>query len=142
MRPRPAEVTLLFCKVAYLSVSPDTQSSCAKPIVSKCPLQGAHDSCVTLDLAGPEMAKALYIVIESRGKWWVDFEGRAHGPHDSVEQAALEARNQAQFMAQMERPSEVLVPDASGKYWVVWSSADAGRGRATPISAGADRSAA
>ena len=86
------------------------------------------------------MAKALYIVIESRGKWWVDFEGRAHGPHDTREQAALEARSQAQFMAQMERPSEVLVPDGSGKYWVVWSSADAMSG--TPRSVGAGTKAA
>jgi hypothetical protein len=79
------------------------------------------------------MAKALYIVIESRGKWWVDFEGRAHGPHDTREQAAIEARNQAQFMAQMERPSEVLVPDGVGKYWVVWASADAGAGMPRPV---------
>ncbi len=68
------------------------------------------------------MAKALYIVLESRGKWWVDFEGRPHGPHDSRELAALEARNQAQFSAQTERPSRVLVPDNHGKYWVIWDS--------------------
>ncbi|HEX4298352.1 MAG TPA: hypothetical protein VHZ56_10045 [Devosia sp.] len=74
------------------------------------------------------MATALYIVIQSRGKWWVDFEGRAHGPHDSRETAALEARNQAQFMAHMERPSEVLVPDNVGKYWVVWDSRNATAG--------------
>ena len=68
------------------------------------------------------MAKALYIVIQSQGKWWVDFEGRAHGPHDSLEAAAIEARNQALFQSQMNRPSEVLVPDPHGKYWVVWDS--------------------
>jgi hypothetical protein len=85
-------------------------------------------------LAGlTEVASALYIVIESKGKWWVDFEGRAHGPHDSREAAALEARNQAQFMAHMERPSEVLVPDANGKYWAVWNSRDAGAGVPRPV---------
>lgn len=78
---------------------------------------------------------ALYIVIHSGGKWWVDFEGRAHGPHDSREAAALEARNQAQFMAHMERPSEVLVPDAEGKYWVVWNSRRADAGVAQPVRA-------
>jgi hypothetical protein len=67
-------------------------------------------------------ATALYIVIQSQGQWWVDFEGRPHGPHPSREAAALEARNQAQFMAHMDRPSEVLVPDGGGKYWVVWNS--------------------
>ena len=79
------------------------------------------------------MATALYIVIQSSGKWWVDFEGRPHGPHDSREAAALEARNQAQFQAHMDRPSEVLVPDGNGKYWVVWDSRRAGEGVAQPV---------
>ena len=86
------------------------------------------------------MATALYIVIRSRGKWWVDFEGRAHGPHDSREVAAMEARNQAQFMAHMNRPSEVLVPDADGKYWVVWASRSSNSG--IPQSVASARSAA
>jgi hypothetical protein len=84
-------------------------------------------------VADTEVATALYIVIQSGGKWWVDFEGRAHGPHESREAAALEARNQAQFMAHMERPSEVLVPDAEGKYWVVWESRSATAGVAHAV---------
>lgn len=88
------------------------------------------------------MATALYIVIRSQGKWWVDFEGRAHGPHDSRENAALEARNQAQFMAHMDRPSEVLVPDDDGKYWVVWTSRDAAAGVPRPVRPPAARNAA
>ena len=83
------------------------------------------------------MATALYIVIESRGKWWVDFEGRAHGPHESREAAALEARNQAQFTAHMNRPAEVLVPDNNGKFWVVWNSRDATAGVPRAVSAAA-----
>lgn len=79
------------------------------------------------------MATALYIVIQSQGRWWVDFEGRARGPHDTREAAALEARNQAQLMAHMERPSEVLVPDAEGRYWVVWNSRNASAGVPTPV---------
>jgi hypothetical protein len=74
------------------------------------------------------MATALYIVIQSQGQWWVDFEGRPHGPHPTREAAALEARNQAQFSAHMDRPSEVLVPDVDGKYWVVWNSRRANAG--------------
>ncbi len=88
-------------------------------------------------LAGLTLATALYIVIESRGKWWVDFEGRAHGPHDTREAAAIEARNQAQFAAHMDRPSEVLVPDNNGKFWVVWNSRDAQAGIPRPVSAAA-----
>jgi len=79
------------------------------------------------------MATALYIVIQSQGKWWVDFEGRAHGPHDTRETAALEARSQAQFMAHMDRPSEVLVPDGEGKFWVVWNSRNATSGVPTRV---------
>ncbi|MEO7223966.1 MAG: hypothetical protein ABIY37_15980 [Devosia sp.] len=67
-------------------------------------------------------------MIQSRGKWWVDFEGRSHGPHETREAAALEARNQAQFSAHMDRPSQVMVPDGKGKYWIIWSSDNAGAG--------------
>lgn len=73
------------------------------------------------------MATALFIVIQSRGKWWVDFEGRSHGPHDTIESAALEARKQAMFQAGLGRPSEVLVPDNTGKYWTVWNSRKTGQ---------------
>ena len=88
-------------------------------------------------MAGLALTTALYIVIQSRGKWFVDFEGRAHGPHESREAAALEARNQAQFSAHMNRPSEVLVPDAEGKFWVVWNSRDAHAGVPRAVSAAA-----
>lgn len=88
-------------------------------------------------MAGLALTTALYIVIQSRGKWFVDFEGRSHGPHDTREAAALEARNQAQFSAHMNRPSEVLVPDAEGKFWVVWNSRDAQAGVPRAVSAAA-----
>jgi hypothetical protein len=88
-------------------------------------------------VAGLALTTALYIVIQSRGKWFVDFEGRSHGPHDTREAAALEARNQAQFSAHMNRASEVLVPDAEGKFWVVWNSRDAHAGTPRRVSAAA-----
>lgn len=69
------------------------------------------------------MAKALYLVIHSRDNWWIDFEGKAHGPYASRENAALEAQSLARFQAHSGRAAEVLVPDEQGKYWVVWSSA-------------------
>ncbi len=81
------------------------------------------------------MSTALYIVIKSRGKWWVDFEGHSHGPHDTREAAALEARAQAQFSAHLDRPSQVMVPDGAGKYWIIWNSSNAGAG--VPVSAAA-----
>lgn len=77
------------------------------------------------------MAKALYLVIQSRGSWWVDFEGKASGPYTSRETAALEGRSLARFQAHSGREAEVLVPDEQGKYWIIWSSLyDSGEGRA------------
>lgn len=76
------------------------------------------------------MAKALYLVIQSRESWWVDFEGEAQGPFASRENAALEARSLARFKAHSGRETEVLVPDEQGRYWVIWSSLhDGGEGR-------------
>lgn len=68
------------------------------------------------------MAKALYLVIRSRDNWWVDFEGTAYGPFETREAAALEARTLARIREHTGRPSEVLVPDGDGRYWVIWSS--------------------
>lgn len=79
------------------------------------------------------MATALYIVIQSRDKWWVDFEGQSSGPFETREAAAMQARSDAQFTAHMDRHSEVLVPDAKGKYWVVWNSKEAGSGVPRPV---------
>ena len=69
------------------------------------------------------MARALYVVIFSRDSWWVDFEGKAHGPFETRELAAAEAKQLAQFAAHSGKSSEVLVPDDSGRHRVVWESA-------------------
>src|SRR5689334_17335838 len=68
-----------------------------------------------------KMATALYIVIQSRGKWWVDHDGEAKGPYETRETAALEGRALAQMAGHNNRISEVIVPDSAGKYWVVWT---------------------
>ncbi len=76
------------------------------------------------------MAKALYLVINSQDNWWVDFEGTPHGPFETREAAALEARSLARFQVHAGRDAEVLVPDGDGRYWVVWSSrSEAGAAR-------------
>lgn len=68
------------------------------------------------------MSTALYVVISSRGSWWVDIEGKANGPFATRDAAALEATQLAQFAAHMGRDSEVLVPDDNGRHQVVWTS--------------------
>jgi hypothetical protein len=68
---------------------------------------------------------AIYIVLHIRDTWWVDFEGRCHGPYESKEAAAAEAADLAQYTAlHVGRRSEVRVPDDSGHYWAVWQSRD------------------
>lgn len=67
------------------------------------------------------MAKALYLVIHSQNNWWVDFEGTPHGPFETREAAALDARKLARARVDG-RDAEVLVPDGDGRYWVIWSS--------------------
>lgn len=69
------------------------------------------------------MSRALYVVILSRDSWWVDFEGKAHGPFPSRDVATLEAKQLAEFSAHSGRASEVLAPDESGRHRVVWESA-------------------
>ncbi|SFZ81181.1 hypothetical protein SAMN02983003_0360 [Devosia enhydra] len=77
------------------------------------------------------MARALHIVINSMDRWWVDFEGRATGPFETIQQAAVEAQAIARVTArETGRIAEVLAPDASGKYWVVWTSARDGAPKA------------
>lgn len=68
------------------------------------------------------MPRALYVVIHSQEKWWVDFEGKAHGPFASLEDAADEGRQLARYSAHAGRASELLVPDHNGRYSVAWTS--------------------
>ena len=65
---------------------------------------------------------AIYIVIKSRGGWYVDFEGRSYGPFADAEAAAIEAGDLAKFSAHAGRRSQVHVPDSAGKYRVAWQS--------------------
>jgi hypothetical protein len=68
------------------------------------------------------MAKALYVAIFSREKWWVDLEGKAHGPYESLAQAAEEGEQLARFAAHSGRDCELLLPDERGHYYVYWAS--------------------
>lgn len=65
---------------------------------------------------------AIYIVIESRGRWWVDFEGKSHGPYPDRDSAAIEAGDLAKFSAHAGRRSQVQIPDDQGRYRIAWQS--------------------
>ncbi|HEV7278199.1 MAG TPA: DUF2188 domain-containing protein [Devosiaceae bacterium] len=73
------------------------------------------------------MSTALYVVIFSRGDWWVDVEGRASGPYRTKEDAAVEATHLARFASHSGHESEVLVPDENGRHRIVWASDEAPR---------------
>jgi hypothetical protein len=68
------------------------------------------------------MSKALYVVIFSRETWWVDLEGKAHGPYPSLQDATEEGKQLARLCAHSGRASELLIPDERGRYRVVWDS--------------------
>ena len=65
---------------------------------------------------------AIYIVIDSRGGWYVDFEGKSYGPFADTETAAIEAGDLAKFSAHAGRRSQVHVPDGLGSYRIAWQS--------------------
>ena len=65
---------------------------------------------------------AIYIVIESRGGWYVDFEGKSYGPFADSETAVIEAGDLAKFSAHAGRRSQVHVPDGLGSYRIAWQS--------------------
>ena len=83
---------------------------------------GIGNICSVSGRGAGGMPKGLYLVIHSRDRWWIDFEGAAQGPFETRESAALEARSLAQFKAHTGRECEVMVPDDRGRYSVVWSS--------------------
>jgi hypothetical protein len=62
----------------------------------------------------------LYIVIKSRGSWWVDCEGKSLGPVDTKQEAADYAIKAAETFGDPTRRWEVMVPDESGAYVVHW----------------------
>jgi hypothetical protein len=68
------------------------------------------------------MARAVYIVLQSRDRWWVELEGKTFGPFTSKNTATMEAISLGRFTAHAGRPAEVRVPDGTGRYPVEWES--------------------
>jgi hypothetical protein len=64
----------------------------------------------------------LYIVLYSLNKWWVDCEGREHGPFTTQEAAGRSALEIARLFGDIERPWEVLSRGEDGFYRVIGSS--------------------
>ncbi len=66
------------------------------------------------------MRKAVFLVYESRGGWWIDLDGRATGPHASRAVAIARAIPMAQARQAGGMPAEVLAPGDDHRHHVAW----------------------
>lgn len=62
----------------------------------------------------------LYLVLQSRGAWWVEREGKSCGPCDTKEEAEGSAFHLIELFGDPARPVEVWSPDDSGKMRMIW----------------------
>jgi hypothetical protein len=68
------------------------------------------------------MARAIYLVLQSQQRWWVDFEGKTFGPFTSRELAVSEATTMARFTGEHGRLAEVRAPNEKGELKLEWQS--------------------
>jgi hypothetical protein len=61
-----------------------------------------------------------YVVIESRGQYWVDCEGHALGPYDEIAEATDGAIHAAQLFGDQQKCLQVMVPDGRGHFEIAW----------------------
>jgi hypothetical protein len=63
-----------------------------------------------------------FIVIEVKGSWFVDCEGKSHGPFRTKEEAILDGTRLARTLNDAERQNEIWVKDdATGAPRRLWS---------------------
>lgn len=61
-----------------------------------------------------------YVVVESLGKWWVDFEGNPFGPFDDIGDATDGAIKLARTFGDDGKLLQVMVPNGTGGFDVAW----------------------
>ncbi|MFP9135956.1 hypothetical protein ACLI1C_02120 [Devosia sp. XGJD_8] len=72
---------------------------------------------------GPKSRRAptcLYIVLQSRGAWWVDREGKSLGPYTTRDEAESGAFHLIAVFGDPARPTEVWSRDDAGKIRLIW----------------------
>jgi hypothetical protein len=62
----------------------------------------------------------LYIVLQSRGAWWVDREGKSLGPYTTRDEAESGAFHLIEVFGDPTRPTEVWSRDDAGKIRLIW----------------------
>jgi hypothetical protein len=73
------------------------------------------------------MQTCWFIVIQSRGAWWVDREGRSYGPFLNQREAEQYARKIAETDGDPKRRSEVWAPGLGGGPVLRWKGAEPAR---------------
>lgn len=73
----------------------------------------------------PRRPRAIYIVLLSLGRWWVDFEGKPFGPFTDKEEARRSAIEIARVFGDEDRERQVVVVREGGGFDIVWTSRDA-----------------
>lgn len=68
------------------------------------------------------MNTCWFVVIRSRGSWWVDCEGKSYGPFNDQDEAEQNAVTIAETFGDPSRQSLVYAPDDAGKLRVIWSA--------------------
>jgi hypothetical protein len=64
---------------------------------------------------------SVYIVLRSQGRWWIDIDGRTHGPFESRDEAMEGVIALITVFDVSEQP-QVYAPDQDGhqrRYWPV-----------------------
>ena len=70
------------------------------------------------------MRTCWFVVIRSRGTWWVDCEGRSYGSFSTANAAQQEAKRLAEAFGDQSRQCLVFAPSNGGHHDVVWTGAD------------------
>lgn len=65
------------------------------------------------------MGIGLFLVVRVNERWWIDFEGQAHGPLDTRDAATAKAHELAAAARRFGRTAEVMVPDDAEHHWHV-----------------------
>jgi len=68
------------------------------------------------------MPSSLYIITFSRDRWWIDTDGRQHGPHGSRAEAISSAIEAAYVFGEPGVSIEVVAPNSNNRYRVIWRS--------------------
>lgn len=68
------------------------------------------------------MKTRWFLVIHSMDQWWVDCEGKAFGPFESIEGATSSAIRYAEVFGGDGRQSQVWAPEPGGRMRQVWAS--------------------